>query len=491
MKSGYPELSRHELPPSANPERHMSPDMAQMLEDQVNAGVIESPVETPSLALELDALDPEIKAEAESHLKDMGAPAVESEVEGPESREEPKTPEELKDERLAEIIRELEAEWEAEHGSMYRELTEKEIAKNKSIAKFWDKEWDGRTTRLTDSAMEFYFDAENGGARSVPRRAAEILATRFPEYKVEELTIDPEYVESGIGDIEKLLVEEAKKSEALPGTSGDDGDKGKIETAIATDEPDPEDKPASSVAAAHAAAARLKAEAVVDEVFASSSRLKMVNNFNKAKAEKEWRRDVREVNAAGVKQEVRDAKLNMKIAEQTYSRRGQRVLRKVARRQMREVINDRYAKGEIGWVTKQLSRKDVRAKARAGVEKDAARDLGKASEQLRTAEARKDDFYDKYGRRSNTLRKNYQRTRTRGATARSGSYGGSTELSAADYMTLRTETVKLEEERRKREAEEASRKRAAARPKRVVVRSSRPTKPVSDKASTVASGTFS
>ncbi len=91
-------------------------------------------------------------------------------------------PEELREERLMAIIKELEKEWELTHGAMYRPLSQREIEKNKEMARLWGKEWDGRTTQMTDAASEFFFDHKGMGKNSVPSRAEKILMERFPEY---------------------------------------------------------------------------------------------------------------------------------------------------------------------------------------------------------------------------------------------------------------------------------------------------------------------
>lgn len=92
------------------------------------------------------------------------------------------TPEEIKEERRMGIIKEIEKEWEAKNGPMNRPLSKGEIEKNKEMARLWGKEWDGRTTQLTDAASEYFFDHKGMGKSSVPSKADKILAERFPEY---------------------------------------------------------------------------------------------------------------------------------------------------------------------------------------------------------------------------------------------------------------------------------------------------------------------
>lgn len=80
------------------------------------------------------------------------------------------------------IVKELEKEWETKNGPMDRPLSEREIEKNKEMARLWGKEWDGRTTQLTEAASEYFFDHRGMGKNSVPGRADKILAERYPEY---------------------------------------------------------------------------------------------------------------------------------------------------------------------------------------------------------------------------------------------------------------------------------------------------------------------
>lgn len=103
------------------------------------------------------------------------------------------TPEELREERRMAIVKELEKEWETTHGPMDRQLSQREIEKNKEMDKLWGREWDGRTTQMTDAASEFFFDHRGMGKNSVPSRAEKILAERFPEYakKQEEKQTQP------------------------------------------------------------------------------------------------------------------------------------------------------------------------------------------------------------------------------------------------------------------------------------------------------------
>ncbi len=98
----------------------------------------------------------------------------------------PLSPEELKEKRLAEIVKELEARWEEKNGPMERSMTEKEIKEAKEWAETSGKEWDGSTTRLTEKGSEFYFDHKGKGRNAVPKQAKKILAERYPEYKEDQ-----------------------------------------------------------------------------------------------------------------------------------------------------------------------------------------------------------------------------------------------------------------------------------------------------------------
>lgn len=88
--------------------------------------------------------------------------------------------EKLKEERRHSIIKEIEKKWEDENGPLEQPMTYLEIEAQKFIAQKNGKEWDGRTTRLTDKAADFWF-AFSGGL-SVPEKADRLLIERFPEY---------------------------------------------------------------------------------------------------------------------------------------------------------------------------------------------------------------------------------------------------------------------------------------------------------------------
>lgn len=133
----------------------------------------------------LDAKLQEVQAEA-----DQIASEAKSEIASVAEKPQPekvaevkeKTPEEIKEERRMGIVKELEKEWETKNGPMDRSLSEREIEKNKEMARLWGKEWDGRTTQLTEAASEYFFDHRGMGKNSVPGRADKILAERYPEY---------------------------------------------------------------------------------------------------------------------------------------------------------------------------------------------------------------------------------------------------------------------------------------------------------------------
>ncbi len=120
----------------------------------------------------------QIASEARSEIASVAEePELEKSVEVKQQ-----TPEEIKKGRRMGIIKEIETEWEAKHGPMYRTLSEREIEHNKVMAKLWHKEWDGSTTQLTEQANEFYFDHRGMGKSAVPSKADKILTERFPEY---------------------------------------------------------------------------------------------------------------------------------------------------------------------------------------------------------------------------------------------------------------------------------------------------------------------
>ncbi len=92
------------------------------------------------------------------------------------------TPEELREERRMGIIKEFEKEWETTNGPMKRLMTKADIAGTRSWEVLYGRKWDGGTTRMTDAAIEFFFDPKGMGKSSVPVRAEKTLAERFPEY---------------------------------------------------------------------------------------------------------------------------------------------------------------------------------------------------------------------------------------------------------------------------------------------------------------------
>lgn len=96
------------------------------------------------------------------------------------------TPEAIREARRTIIIKELEAEWEAKHGPMERPLSQREIEQQKRHAELMGVQWHGMTTTLTTGGDEFYFDHKGKGKSSVPTRADQILAERFPEYATKQ-----------------------------------------------------------------------------------------------------------------------------------------------------------------------------------------------------------------------------------------------------------------------------------------------------------------
>ena len=133
----------------------------------------------------LDAKLQEVQAEA-NQIASEAKSEIASVAEKPQPEKvaevKEKTPEEVKEERRMGIVKELKKEWETKNGPMDRPLSEREIEKNKEMARLWGKEWDGRTTQLTEAASEYFFDHRGMGKNSVPGRADKILAERYPEY---------------------------------------------------------------------------------------------------------------------------------------------------------------------------------------------------------------------------------------------------------------------------------------------------------------------
>lgn len=159
----------------------------------------------------LDAKLQEVQAEADQ-IGSEAKSEIASLAEKPQTEKvaevKERTPEEIKEERRMGIVKEIEKEWEAKNGPMDRPLSQREIEKNKEMARLWGKEWDGRTTQLTEAASEYFFDHRGTGKNSVPSKADKILAERFPEYaqKIEQ----PTQTEQKKSE-EKIPVEEVPK----------------------------------------------------------------------------------------------------------------------------------------------------------------------------------------------------------------------------------------------------------------------------------------
>ena len=133
----------------------------------------------------LDVKLQEVQAEADQIASEAKS-EIASILEKPQSEKvaevKEKTPEEIKEERRMGIVKELEKEWETKNGPMDKPLSKREVEKNKEMARLWGKEWDGRTTQMTEAASEFFFDHRGMGKNSVPGRADKVLAERYPEY---------------------------------------------------------------------------------------------------------------------------------------------------------------------------------------------------------------------------------------------------------------------------------------------------------------------
>ena len=130
------------------------------------------------------------------------------------------TPAGLKEERRADIIKDIEKEWEDKNGPMEQALSESEIQENKARAVAYGQKWDGKTTRLTDKANEFFFDHKGEGKSSVPSQADKRLAEQFPEYAEKANTPVEDYpgtslTEPVVIDALTRKVREDRKQEAI------------------------------------------------------------------------------------------------------------------------------------------------------------------------------------------------------------------------------------------------------------------------------------
>jgi len=205
---------------------------------------------------------------------------------------------------------------------------------------------------------------------------------------------------------------------------------------------------------AYLAEEKVRIAGSVDDIMKSSRGVATIERIKTARAEKQHRIDVRETNKGGVRQEVRDAKLNLKITEQTYSRSGKRSLRKVEREKMKSEIDKRRAEGMVNGAQALLAKMGTRKHARAHVEGQSTSAIAKAEGRLQQTKDNKDMFFDKYGRRNNSTRKNYQRVRARVGT-------GTNYLGAGEVVTtpsLSLGEVWSTDEWTKKRAEAAKRK---------------------------------
>lgn len=163
VKTNMPKFEQPPMAPKDNPAEEVEKESAEGLA----GAVIKDSAERARTALEK-------KEEKREEKTEQSKEKVE------EVKEQ--TLEELREERRKGIIKEIEKEWEEKNGPMYRPLSQREIEKNKEMARLWGKEWDGHTTQLTEAASEFFFDHRGMGKNSVPGRAEKILAERYPEY---------------------------------------------------------------------------------------------------------------------------------------------------------------------------------------------------------------------------------------------------------------------------------------------------------------------
>ena len=285
----------------------------------------------------------------------------------------------------------------------------------------------------------------------------------------------------GIDDISEFLSAEA----SVPGSTidshpasiveadSDGGSMGGGDSEVAVSSPADEPTPVSEVAPAvptarekYLAEESARIAGSVDDIMKSSRGIATIERVKAARAEKQHRIDVRQTNKGGVKQEVRDAKLNLKITEQTYNRSGKRFLRRLEREKMKSEIDKRRADGTMNRAQATLAKIGTRKKARSHIEGQAVKAIAKAEGKLQETKDNKDKFSDNYGRRNNSTRKNYQRVRARIATG--ANYRGAGEVVTTPSTTLGE--MWASDEWTKKRAEAVKRKEAEEKARALAVR---------------------
>lgn len=211
----------------------------------------------------------------------------------------------------------------------------------------------------------------------------------------------------------------------------------------------------------------------VNNLVSSSRFMQRSRARSQAKAERAWRANVRVANKDAVKQEVRDAKQSLKITEQTYNRSGRRILRRIEQNKLiddrNKVINGLFDSGELtkrqARRLRSASRRDARSSARESVERTATQSIIKAEARLDDAVKNRNDFFDKYGRRSNSSRQNKHRVRERRASGTSYSYYDTPShlrVSLAEQWQKRQEEIQAQRDREAAERRSAAARKAAA-----------------------------
>ena len=217
---------------------------------------------------------------------------------------------------------------------------------------------------------------------------------------------------------------------------------------------------------------RTRAVEEVDAILRNSKGVNLVERVKLARAEKQWRADVRAVNKPAMTQEIRNAKLKLDIAEATYGRRGQRVLRRQERKSLTAELNKRRAEGKIGYVQSKFAKMGTYKSAKETVAELSKGMIEKAETAVDTARENRRNFLEQNGRRNNSLRKNYGRVKVR--TSTDGYYPGTGYMSgdrqplsamynSEDYVAKRKAERERNEQLRKAREKAAKHKSAKSK----------------------------
>jgi hypothetical protein len=201
----------------------------------------------------------------------------------------------------------------------------------------------------------------------------------------------------------------------------------------------------------------------VDAILQGSKGVNAIERVKLARAEKQWRADVRAVNKPALKQEIRDAKLKLDIAKDTYGRRGQRVLRRVERKAWNKDIDKRRAEGKLSYMQAKFGKLASYGSARAKVTEMSKDKISNAETAVDTARENRRTFLDQNGRRNNTLRKNYGRVKARTAEGnyQSSGYASGERQSLSTMYNSEAYVEKRKAERKRKEDLEKARRDAA------------------------------